>query len=253
VLTLACSGLPSDASLTDVGDGTGEIVWTPSAVGSWSVTCAATDNGLPAESAQETFLLAARDPAATANAPALDAAVWRERGGSGLLHVRGNAPEAAGARGDGRRVSLFAVLADGTAAKLGETRADAAGHFSATLPPFVAPCRVAAAANGQLGASLSVADAPPDCDAAVLLRVKAKNSCDGFSLRAQGRRAPPDAVITASDPATAEVVFTLQTTHGGAFRTRAPTTHFVHALAVRVEAGGALWELPEVVPVRPCN
>jgi hypothetical protein len=253
VLTLACSGLPGDATLTDLGDGTGEIVWTPSAVGSWSVTCAATDNGLPAESAQETFLLAARDPAAMANAPTLDAAVWRARGASGLLHVSGDAPEAAAARGDGRRVALFAMLADGTAAKLGEVRADAAGHFSATLPPFVAPCRVAAAANGQLGAPASVTDAPADCDAAALLRVKARNSCDGFSLRARGRRAPPDAVITASDPATAEVVFTLQTSRGGAFRARAATTHFVHALALRVEAGGAIWELPEQVSVKPCD
>ena len=252
VLTLACSGLPSGAALTDVGDGTGEIVWTPSDVGSGSVTCTATDNGLPAASAAETFLLAARDPAAAANAPALRAAAWRARGASGLLHVSGDAPELAAADEAGRRVELFAMLPDGTAAKLGQARAEADGHFSATLPPFVAPCRVAAAANGHLGAPLAVAGAPPDCDVAPLLRVKARTSCDGFSLMARGRRAPPDAVITATDPATAEVVFTLSTTHAGGFNRRVPTTHFVRDLSVRVEAGGATWELP-MVTVKPCN
>ncbi len=252
VLTLACSGLPRDAAFTDVGDGTGEIVWTPSAVGSGSVTCSATDNGLPAESAAETFLLASRDPAAAANAPVLSAAAWRARGPSGLLHVSGDAPELAEVSEAHRRVELFAMLADGTAAKLGQVRAAADGHFRATLPPFVAPCRVAASANGHLGAPLAVTGAPPDCDIAPLLRVKASSSCDGFSLKARGRRAPPDAVITATDPATADVVFTLETTHAGGFHRRVPTTHFVHELSVRVEAGGATWDLP-VVTVKPCN
>jgi hypothetical protein len=253
MLSLTCSGLPSGAALTDMGNGTGEIMWAPTAVGSWSVTCSATDNGLPAASAQETFMLAARDPAPMANAPVISEASWRDDGARGVLRVRGDAPEATSASGNARRVEVFALLSDGSPVKLGQVGADGAGEFVATIPPFVAPCQVAAAANGHMGAAVPVTDAPPDCDSAPLMQVKAKSSCDGFKLKAKGRRAPPDAVITGTDPATAEVVFTVNTTRGGSFHTRVPTTSFIHALEVRVDAGGASWILPEAIAVKSCN
>jgi len=86
------------------------------------------------------------------------------------------------------------------------------------------------------------------------MQLRAKSSCDGFKLGVAGRRAPPDAVITGIDPATADVVFTVQTTRGGSFKRRVPTTSFVHGLEVRVESGGASWTLPGVVPVaRACR
>lgn len=251
VLALACTGLPNGATLTDVGDGTGEIVWTPSAVGSGSVTCSATDNGLPAQSAQETFMLASRDPVATANAPVVAEATWRTKGAKGWLHVAGDAPETVEASSDARAVEIYAMMVGGAPLKLGQVRAHGSGAFSGSLPAFVAPCQVAASANGHMGAAVAVADAPADCDVTPLLQLKATSSCDGFSLRAKGRRAPPDAVITATDPASGEVLFTVQTTRGGSFRTRVPTAAFVHDLTLTVAAGGNTWTMS--APVRACK
>ena len=253
VLTLACMGLPTGASVADAGNGAGEIVFTPTAAGSWSVTCSATDNGLPAQSAQETFLLAARDPAPIANAPSIAEASWREKGGRGYVVVRGDAPETANAAGAARLVEIFALLADGSAVKLGQTRAAHDGAFSASVPPFMAPCRVAASANGNLGAATAVADAPPDCDATPLLALRARSSCDGFKLKVKGRRAPPDAVVTGTDPTTATEVFSVQTRRGGSFHAKVPTTAYVHALDVRIDAGGSSWLLPESVDVKSCH
>ncbi len=250
VLVLACTGLPSGATLTDVGDGTGEIVWSPSAVGSSSVTCSATDNGLPAQSAQETFMLASRDPAATANAPVVGEAAWHTKGAKGWLRVSGDAPETEGASGANRNVEIFAMMA-GAPVKLGQVRAHESGAFSASLPVFVAPCQVAASANGHLGAAVAVADAPADCDTTPLFQMKATGSCDGYSLRAKGRRAPPDATITATDAATGDALFSVVTTRGGSFRTRAQTAAFVHDLVVNVAAGGNTWTLS--VPVNACK
>ena len=251
VIALACSGLPSGARLTDIGDGTGELVWSPSATGSYSVTCSATDNGLPSGVAQETFLLAARDPAPPAGAPSVREATWDPDRRHGVLRVLGELDEQS-ARDPAMRVEIFALLADGSAVKLGARPPDG-DNFTATLQAFVPPCQVAAAWNGVMGFPLPVSGAPQACDAELLMQVRAKSSCDGFSLRALGRRAPPDAVITGVDLATAEVVFTIETTRGGSFRTRAPTTAFVRTLEVRVQAGGATWTLPEPVQVRGCN
>jgi hypothetical protein len=251
VITLACAGLPSDATFTDVGDGTGEIVWMPTAVGSYSVTCSATDNGMPAQMAQETFMLASRDPGTLANAPTVTLAEWVDASGKGgLLNVTGDAPEAASARGDGRRVDLFAVVGGVSPVKVGEARADANGHFTAKLAPFVAPCQVAAAANGQMGTAAAVTDAPADCDATPLLQVRARSSCDGFTLKTKGRRAPPNATITGTDVDTANDVFTVQTTKT-TFRAKAQTPSFVHTLLVGVDAGGETWTT--LVPVSPCH
>ena len=150
------------------------------------------------------------------------------------------------------RVEIFALLSDGSAVKLSRNAADGEG-FSATLRPFIPPCQVAAAWNGVMGAPLPVSGAPPLCDAEVLMQIRAKNSCDGFKLRVDGRRAPPDAVITGVDLATAEVVFTIDTTRGGSFKKRVPTTSFVRQLEVRVQSAGAIWTLPEAVQVRACN
>jgi hypothetical protein len=247
VITLTCTGLPSDATFTDVGDGTGEIVWMPMATGSYSVTCRATDNALPQGVAQETFMLTARDPAPPAGAPLLSEASWDPDSHHGVLRVVG-ALDAMSARDDAMRVEIFALLANGSAVKLSRSAPDG-DSFSATLQPFIAPCQVAAAWNGVMGNPMPVAGAPQACDSQVLMQVRAKSSCDGFKLRVGGRRAPPDAVITGVDIATGDVVFTVTTTRGGSFRKRVPTTAFVHDLEVRVESGGATWTLAEAVPV----
>jgi hypothetical protein len=253
VIALTCAGLPTDATLTDVGDGTGEIVWSPTATGSYTVTCRATDNALPQGVAQETLMLTARDPAPPPGAPMLSEASWDPDRHHGVLLVAG-ALDAASAQDDAMRVEIFALLADGSAVKLSRRPAGKGGDFSAALQPFIAPCRVAAAWNGVMGAPLPVAGAPPECDAQVLMQLRAKSSCDGFKLGVAGRRAPPDAVITGIDLATADVVFTVQTTRGGSFKKRVPTASFVHDLEVQVESGGAIWTLPGAVPVaRACR
>jgi hypothetical protein len=248
VIALTCTGLPTGATLTDVGDGTGEIVWSPTATGSYTVTCRATDNALPQGVAQETFMLTARDPAPPPGAPMLSEATWDPDSHHGVLRVLGEL-DAMSARDPAMRVEIFALLADGSAVKLSRRPAGKGDSFSATLQPFIPPCRVAAAWNGVMGAPMPVAGAPPECDAQVLMQLRAKSSCDGFKLGVAGRRAPPDAVITGIDLATADVVFTIQTTRGGSFKKRVPTTAFVHDLEVRVESGGAIWTLPGAVPV----
>ncbi len=248
-LTLACTGLPSGATLTDMQDGTGEIVWSPTAASMNSVTCSASDNALPPGVAQETFTLAARDPAPPAGSPVVGEASWLPDRGRGMLRVLGDVPGAS----EEMPIEIFALLADGSAVKLGHRPANGSGHFTAMLNPFIAPCQVAAAANGLMGAGVPVTDAPADCDMAPMLSVRAKGSCDGFKLRVKGRRAPPDAVITGVDLATGDVLFTLQTTRGGSFHTRAAVGSFVHSLGIEVESAGQTWTLPEAVEVRGCN
>jgi hypothetical protein len=58
-LEFGSSGLPDAALLTDFGDGTGEISWTPTAgdVGSVTVTVSVTDGGIPMESDAEEFVI----------------------------------------------------------------------------------------------------------------------------------------------------------------------------------------------------
>jgi len=247
VIALSCTGLPSSATLTDLGDGTGEIVWMPTATGSYSVTCRAADNALPQGVAQETFMLTARDPAPPAGAPMLSEASWNPGQHHGVLRVVG-ALDAMSEADPPMPLEIFALLADGSAVKLSR-QTSKSDSFSATLQPFIPPCRVAAAWNGVMGAPMPVAGAPAECDTQVLMQVRAKSSCDGFKLGVTGRRAPPEAVITGIDVATGDVVFTVTTTRGGSFKKRAPTTAFVHDLEVHVESGGATWTLPATVPV----
>ena len=55
---LACTGLPADATLTDRGDGSAEVVWLPRAAARADVICNAIDAGGPPESDSERFVLA---------------------------------------------------------------------------------------------------------------------------------------------------------------------------------------------------
>jgi hypothetical protein len=251
-IALACTGLPGDATLTDLHDGTGEIVWSPTAAGMYSTTCSATDNGMPPLADSETFTLSAHDPAPPPGSPSITDASWYTRGAGGALRVSGNLPEEG--MGKGARVEIFALLANGTPIKLGEGAPKGEEDFAITLAPFIAPCQVAAATNGLMGAAMPVADAPTDCDTRPFLQVKAKASCDGFTLNVKGRRAPAGALITGTNPETGDVVFTHQTTRAGSFRVKTRVDSFVHALAVSLQAGGATWTLPDAVPVHtPCD
>jgi hypothetical protein len=241
-IALSCSGLPSGAALTDLGDGTGEIVWAPTATGMYSVTCSATDNGLPQGVASETFMLSAHDPAPPPGSPALQEATWETDHGLGALRVRGDAADA-------EDVDIFALLSDGTAVKLAHRSAHDDGEFGGMVRPFIAPCQVAVASNGLMGGAMPVAGAPASCDAEALMTARAKSSCDGFTLKLKGRRAPPDAVITAIDTATGDLVYSETTTRGGSFGGRARVTSYIHALELRVQSAGRTWILPAAIPV----
>jgi len=239
-LTLACSGLPGSAAFTDVGNGTGEIVWSPSAPGSSSVTCSATDNAMPVGRAQETFMLSALATNPPAGAPVISEASWDPDRAHGSLHVAGD--------GAADGLEIFAILDDGSALKLGQRGAE--GDFDLNVRPFIPPCQVAVASGGLMGATLGVAGAPASCDLEPLMTLRAKSSCDGFKLKVRGKRAPADAVITGIDPATGDLVFQLTTTRGGSFHTKLATSAFAAQLEVRVEAAGQTWMLPELVDVR---
>ena len=252
-IALACMGLPVAATLTDMLDGTGEIVWSPASAGIYSVTCSATDNGLPAGVATDSFQLSARDPAPAANAPVIDGATARRDHRRWLLRVTGTA-STANPDPKGAHVEIFAVLSDGAAVKIGGRRTNRSGQFEAALKPFVVPCQVAAAVNGLMGSPMAVAGAPASCDTEVLMAVRAKSSCSGFSLRVKIRRAPANAIVTGTDLATGDVAFSITTTRSGPTSARAPLTSFMHALEVHLDAAGHRWILPAPVEVkRDCH
>ena len=243
-LTLACSGLPVGAVFTDLQDGTGEIVWAPSVASTSSTTCSAADDGTPPGAAQETFMLTARDPAPPAGAPVLDSAVWDSAHGS-VLAVKGEIPPAALPRSRKRLpIEFFAVLADDTHVKLGARAAAKDGSFHATLATFIAPCRVAAAANGVMGAAIDVSGAPATCDTELLLRLRSRSSCNGFSLRVKGHRAPPGGLVIGTDGATGQSLFSLPSSQRGAFASKMRVTTFVDSLAITAQAAGYEWSMP---------
>jgi hypothetical protein len=246
---LRCDGLPADAAFTDLGDGTGEIVWTPTAAGRWSATCRAVDNANPQAADQESFLMTAREPTPppTGADPALTDARWdvaRAR-----LVIAGSAPMAPA--GERARLELFVALADGANVSLGARWIEIAigGAFKADLATFVPPCRVFAAIGGQASAPIAVTSAPARCDRELLMQVgRARLSCDG-TLRVAGRRAPPLGTVVLSDGATARTLLTAQARSNGSFEARAKLTAPATSLRAEALAGGHRFSLDELVPV----
>ncbi len=248
-LVLACSGLPTGASFTDMRNGTGEILFAPTVASANSATCSATDNGLPPGAAQETFMLTARDPAPPAGAPVIDEAAWDDAHG-GSLSVHGNVPASAlPTKGPKLRVDVFAVLADGTLVNLGRRIVGHDGSFQATLPTFIAPCQIAAGANGAISSPLAVSDAPASCNTELLMDIRVQSSCSGFQLRAKGRHAAPGGVVLATELATGDALFQETVTPRGTFAAKTRVGAFVHALDVRVQAAGHEWALPAPLAV----
>ncbi len=247
-LTLACSGLPSEATFTDLQDGTGEILWAPTVAGMSAATCSATDAAAPPGSDQESFTLTARDPAPPAGAPTLTAASWRAAGG--MLELSGQVPAAA-MPSSGKRpsVAFFAVLADDTRIALGTRSVAKNGAFNASLPTFIAPCRVAAAVAGVESAPRAVAGAPGSCDVALQLALRARSTCSGFGLRVKGRFAPPGGLVLGNDAETGERLFAATASSNGGVAAKVRVGAFVHALSIEVQSAGHSWTLATPVPV----
>ncbi|MFO0687979.1 MAG: Ig-like domain-containing protein [Myxococcota bacterium] len=253
-LVLDCAGLPADAIFTDMGDGTGEIVWAPTAAARVSVTCTATDAGTPAESDAETFSLAALD-ATSATAPRLDDAAWSANGGR--LFLQGSlatpaATSAAVARERGVRGSLdvFAVLSDGSQVLLGSRRGSRSGRFAIDLEPFIAPCSVAVGSGGATSAPIPVRGAPADCDQVLLTRVRATVDCARTTTRISGRRGPIGGHIVASDERDGALLGIFPVTdRTGRFEGTASPAVAPTSIGIRAEVGSASWTLATPVAV----
>jgi hypothetical protein len=282
-LRLECSGLPGDARFTDLGDGTGEIAWTPAMEATYAVTCTATDDGNPPEMASETFMLTAAAPlppptAPAADAPVLESAAWQPDSTLKLKGYLGGSAGAAAQESDGDEsddetdqrdseddreardddeedevpVDLYAVLADGTHVLLGSREKDhATGSFSADLKPFIAPCQVAAGVQGSIGQAVAVANAPADCDQRLLLEVKqARLSCEEGTLELHGRRAPAQGLVIASDPGSGAALLSVPVTRDdGKFKAEGKVAGSPRELSVRAMAGQKEWTLERRVPV----
>lgn len=254
-IVLDCTGLPADAIFTDLGDGTGEIVWSPTAATRTNATCTATDTGTPPESDAETFGLAALD-ATSAAAPRIDDASWSN--GGGRLFVQGSltmtaTTRASSARTRGERPTLdvFAVLSDGSTVLLGTRRGPRSGRFAIDLEPFLAPCSVAVGSAGATSLPIAVRNAPADCERTLLTRVRARLDCAGSTLRITGDRGPIGGTIVASDDRDGALLGIFPVVDkSGRFGGTATPNVAPTSIDVRAEVGGASFELPNPVPVR---
>ncbi len=272
--TIDCRPLPPGATFTDRGDGTGEIVWTPTVSGSYAVTCTVADAGTPPGMAAEMFLLTARDavPPTGAGGPSIDDALWRfeERGGE--LRVSGHlAPgamptpgsdrqareDARSSDGEGEHASLlaapvgaYAILNDGTAIPLGTAETGMGdGSFVLALRPFIAPCRVAVGTDGVPGDAINVRNAPAKCDVQLLLEVRSARLC-GSELTLEGRRAPIGGSVIVSDAASGRSIASVPVTkQNGGFRFKGQITGTPRSLAIRARSAGVEWTLDSLVPI----
>lgn len=252
-IVLDCMGLPADAIFTDLGDGTGEIVWSPTVAVRTSVTCTATDSGTPAESDAETFSLAALD-ATSAAAPRIEDASWST--GGRRLFVQGSVatPPSASTRREerGTRAALdvFAVLSDGSSVLLGSRRSSRSGRFTIDLEPFIAPCSVAVGSAGATSVAIPVRNAPADCERVLLARVRATLDCAGTTTRISGQRGPIGGTIVASDERDDALLGIFPVTDKtGRFGGTASSTVAPTSIGIRAEIGGTSWTLASPVSV----
>jgi hypothetical protein len=279
-LAIDCRPLPAGASFTDLGDGTGEIVWTPIVSGSYAVTCTVADDSTPPGMAAEMFLLTAREalPPAGAGGAVIDDAYWRFDDRSGELRVAGHLAlspmRASEPRRDERderddedrrspseerergsqlvaRIGIYAILRDGTALALGTAeRGEVDGSFRLALRPFIAPCQVAAGIDGVLGEVINVRNAPATCDEQLLLEIRSARLCASGELTLEGRRAPVGGALIASDATTGQAIVSLPVTkQNGSFRYRGRVSGAPRSLAIRVRMAGMEWTLDSALPI----
>ncbi|MAG33077.1 MAG: hypothetical protein CL908_19535 [Deltaproteobacteria bacterium] len=135
-LTFGSAGLPAGALLTDAGDGTGELSWTPTSadVGSVPVTITVTDDGVPMASDAEEFAITV---GAVNQPPVLDAIGDRmiAEGEDVSILLAASDPnadplffECLGAPIDFRTIDA----GDGTASLVGRAGFDESGNYDVT-------------------------------------------------------------------------------------------------------------------------
>lgn len=250
-IALECSDLPAGAVFVDHGDGTGELVWNPAAPARAEVTCSATDAGAPPERDFERFVLSALERPQASDVR-LDEAVWRAGDHGGSLRVRGTVLGPTIDRRERRKpVDVFAVLRDGTTVLLGSGPVGRREVFQFVLAPFLAPCSVTAVRSGEASGAIPVIGAPADCDEALAVRVRARISSDGKTLRIVGRRGPIGGRIVVFDADGGEALGSFPVMgHHGRFGGRIAPTSTPRAVDLVVESGDASWRMPGSVPVR---
>jgi len=211
-LTFAAMGLPAGATLQDFGDGSADLVFTPTMAVQASVTVRVTDAGTPPETAAETFMLTGVDPTASGG-PALEYATWN--GWEGLLALKGN-----GAPPD----SLVSIVDPTTEAVLATAQAGSNGSFRLAARPFLAPCLVRARnADGVLGDPIGVMMAPQDCGKQLQTTAKPRWRCKDNFLSVRGSRAPVSSNLSLVDAANNAVLATGQSDSRGRFSLSATT------------------------------
>jgi hypothetical protein len=237
-LVFSATGLPADAGFQDLGGGSAELVFAPSAAGQASVTVSVTDSGTPPESASATFLLSAQDPG-SAEGPALDSATWDAR--KAKLAVRGSGAAL------GERVTIVDATSE---AALAVARAEDDGSFEVKARTFLAPCSVRArGASGTLGDALDVKNAPADCGTRLLTRARARWRCEGGTLAVSGEGAPASSDLAVLDAATDAVLVEGQANSRGRFELRTHGAGAPASVELRLSSGAGEWTLGPI-PVR---
>jgi hypothetical protein len=245
-LVLTCAGLPGGASLTDLGDGTGVIDWTPGAAGSARASCSVTDAGVPPLSDAESFAMTGTDATSGGGATVvMDDARWIARGAK--LRVRGRVEGGSGSRA---RIAIYSVAQDGSGFLLG-TASSRARSFAIDLRPFVAPCQVAAALDGHPGTAVAVTGAPADCGESLLAWARAELACGDHVLHVEGRRGPPGGAMVFVDPTTGRDLARISVRgRSGEFAFEGIVDGVPDRLQLRAELGSGSWLLPSPLPVR---
>ena len=205
-LSFDVAGLPADAMVQDLGDGTALIRWTPGAaeIGPHDVTVTVTDDGTPPESASETFTIDVRTPPLV-----LDDALWVP-GSPGHLRVAGHGA-APGAAVEIRDAVTGSVLHD--------LVAGADGGFGAEFQTLVPPCSVDAESQGASTPGMDVGDAPSACSGDPSLRVwRSLWICRSGWLQVLGNGAPVGATLRLYDAASGELLAVAPARYAGFFR-----------------------------------
>jgi hypothetical protein len=234
-LVFTAQGLPAGATLQNLGGGSAELTYMPSAAGQADVSVTVTDAGAPPESTSESFTLTATDPAAPLG-PTLEFAGWNLW--EGELSGKG-----AGAPPDSP-VTLVEPTDEGV---LAVVRASKSGSFEFTVRTFMAPCFVRARdADGVLGDAIGVMNAPRDCGSALYTRAKPRWRCKDGALMVRGSRAPIASTLSVVNAANNSVLMQGQADQRGQFRL--DTTVPVGPMNIRLllSSGAGQWTLGPV-------
>lgn len=234
-LVFTVDGLPEGLSLTDRGDGTGQISGTPVAAGVYEMTVTVTDDGVPPEAALETFELDVREPPA---APAL--LMVRARWHRHQLKVAGEGAV------PGAEVEIRDAMTD---MSLGHLTAASDGSFTGMLRPFVPPCSVQAHAGEIASGAIEVADAPAQCSESPRTQVLVALWSCHRGLYVAGRRAPPHATVRVYDTTSEELLAMTTARRRGHFLLRGASDESPESVTVSIEDGGVEWML-DPTPVR---